>query len=133
RPGLNPLRRAIADKLARQNGITVHPEREVLVTCGTREALFVALHVLLERGDEAVVTGPAPRLYRDVVRLAGGRARVVVGDPADGFALAADAVGHALGRRTRAIVLISPSSPAGSVAVDDELQAIVELATTRRL
>src|SRR5262249_7747612 len=119
RPGLNPLRRAIADKLARQNGITVHPEREVLVTCGTREALFVALHVLLERGDEAVVTGPAPRLYRDVVRLAGGRARVVVGDPADGFALAPGAVADSVARRTRAIILASPSTPAGNV-VDDE-------------
>src|SRR5262249_3546192 len=133
RPGLNPLRRAIADKLARENGITVHPEREVLVTCGTREALFVALHVLLERGDEAVVTGPAPRLYRDVVRLAGGRARVVVGARAEGSALAPGAAADAGARRTRAIVLVSPSAPAGCVADDGRLQALAELATARGL
>jgi aspartate/methionine/tyrosine aminotransferase len=133
RPGLNPLRRAIADKLARENGITVHPEREVLVTCGTREALFVALHVLLERGDEAVVAGPAPKLYRDVTRIAGGRTRVVVGAATDGFAIDPDAVGRALGRRTRAIVLVSPSTPAGSVADDDRLRALAELATAAGL
>ena len=100
RPGLNPLRRAIAEKLKRDNGIRVHPEPEVLVTCGTREALFVAFHVLLERGDEIVVTGPAPKLYRDVARLAGGRARVVAGDPGDGFALDAGEIARRLTPRT---------------------------------
>jgi len=128
RPGLNPLRRAIAEKLERENRITVHPEREVLVTCGTREALFVALHVLLGRGDELVVTGPAPKLYRTVARLAGGRARVVVGDPAAGFAVDPDAIAGALTRRTRALVLVTPSSPAGSVADAARIHALSDLA-----
>src|SRR2546425_7913208 len=52
RPGLNPLRRAIAEELERENGIRVHAEREVLVTRGTREALFLAPHVLLPRGAQ---------------------------------------------------------------------------------
>src|SRR5262249_48642928 len=116
RPGLNPLRRAIADKLARRNGITVHPEREVLVTCGTREALFVALHVVRERGGGAVAPAPAPGLSRDAARRAGGGARVVAGDPADGFAPPPGAVAAGVARRTRAIVLVSPSAPAGCVA-----------------
>ena len=133
RPGLNPLRRAIAAKLERENGIHVDAEREVLVTCGTREALFVALHVLLERGDQAVVTGPSSPLYRSVARLAGGTARVVTGDPDSGFALDPDAVGRRLTRRTRALVLISPSSPAGSVAESAQLAALAELAIARSL
>jgi aspartate/methionine/tyrosine aminotransferase len=133
RPGLNPLRRAIAEKLERENGVVAHPEREVLVTCGAREALFVALHVLLERGDELVVTGPAPRLYRDVARLAGGRARLVVGDPAAGFAIDPDAIGRALTRRTRALVLVNPSSPVGSVADATRVHALGDLATMHGL
>jgi aspartate/methionine/tyrosine aminotransferase len=133
RPGLNPLRHAIAEKLERENGIRVHAEREVLVTCGTREALFVALHVLLERGDDVVVNGPAPRLYRDVARLAGGSARMVIGDPAEGFAVDPDALARRLTRRTRAIVLVSPSTPAGSVADAGRLAAVAELATAKGL
>jgi aminotransferase len=133
RPGLNPLRRAIAEKLERENGIRVHAEREVLVTCGTREAVFVALHVLLEHGDQAVVAGPAARLYRDVARLAGGTARVVPGDPADGFAVDPDAIARRLTSRTRALVLVSPSSPAGSVAAGGRLEALSELALARGL
>jgi aminotransferase len=133
RPGLNPLRYAIADKLERENGIRVHAEREVLVTCGTREALFVAVHVLLERGDQIVIAGPASRLYRDVARLAGGAGRVVSGDPADGFAVDPDAIARRVTRRTRAIVLVSPSSPAGSVADVERLDALANLALARGL
>ncbi len=133
RPGLNPLRRAIAAKLAQENEIQVDAEREVLVTCGTREALFVALHVLLEHGDQVVVTGPASPLYRSVARLAGGTARVVSGDPGDGFAVDPEAIGSRLTRRTRALVLVSPSSPAGSVADLARLTALAELANAQNL
>ena len=133
RPGLNPLRHAIAEKLERENAIRVHPEREVLVTCGTREALFVALHVLLERGDQVVVAGPAARLYREVARLAGATARVVTGDPADGFAVDPDAIAARLTSRSRALVLVSPSSPAGSVADGARLDALAALAVERGL
>jgi aminotransferase len=131
RPGLNPLRHAIAQKLERENGIRVHPEREVLVTCGTREALFVALHVLLEHGDQVVVAGPAPRLYASIARLARGTARIVPGDAAAGFAVDPDAIAQRITVRTRAIVLVSPSSPAGSIADDDRLEALAELALAR--
>jgi aminotransferase len=133
RPGLNPLRRAIAEKLARENGIQVHPEREVLVTSGTREALFVALHVLLERGDEAVITGPAWRTYRDITRLAGGRPKLATADPDRGFALDRKAIAAALSKRTRVVVLANPSAPVGAVADQRSLKEIAELVVDRGL
>ena len=133
RPGLNPLRAAIADKLGRENGIHVHPEREVLVTCGTREALFVALHVLLEKGDHAVVAAPASPLYRDLARTAGATARLAVGDPRDGFAVDPEEVARRVTRRSRVLVLVSPSRPAGQVPGEERLQALTELAISRGL
>src|SRR5437764_8583430 len=63
RPGLDPLRQAVAEKLQRVNGVTVDAQREVLITCGTQEALFVALHLLLERGDEVLIPQPARPAY----------------------------------------------------------------------
>lgn len=128
RPGLNPLRSAIASKLERENGLRVHPEREVLVTCGAREALFVALHVLLERGDELLIAAPAPRSYGEIARMAGATARKIAGVPADGFAVDPEAIAARVTRRSRALVLASPSSPAGSVADEERLAALAQLA-----
>ena len=133
RPGLNPLRAAIASKLERENDLRVHPESEVLVTCGAREALFVALHVLLERGDQLLVPAPAPRLYREVARMAGATARMVAGAPADGFAVDPEAVAARVTRRSRALLIASPSSPAGSVLDEERLAALAELATRHGL
>jgi aspartate/methionine/tyrosine aminotransferase len=133
RPGLNPLRAAIAKKLDAENGVRVHPEREVLVTSGAREALFVALHVLLEQSDEAVITGPAPRVYGDITRMAGGTARMVTGDPATGFGIDPELVSRRLTRRARVVVLTSPSTPAGSVADAECLEGLAELAIQRGL
>jgi aspartate/methionine/tyrosine aminotransferase len=133
RPGLNPLRAAIAEKLSAENGVSVHPEREVLVTSGAREALFVGLHVLLERNDEAVITGPAPRVFGDITRMAGGTARMVIGDPATGFAIDPELVSRRVTRRTRVMVISSPSTPAG-FAVDAEcVKGLAELAVRRGL
>ena len=133
RPGLNPLRAAIAEKLSAENGISVHPEREVLVTSGAREALFVGLHVLLEPNDEAVITGPAPRVYGEITRLAGGTARMVIGDPATGFAIDPELVARRLTRRTRVMVIGSPSMPAGSVVDAESVKGLAELAVRRGL
>src|SRR5919199_5704682 len=72
RPGLDPLREAVARKLRDRNGIEVHPQSEVIITSWTQEALFVALHVLLEPGDEALVPRPSRRAYVDIVEAAGG-------------------------------------------------------------
>lgn len=133
RPGLNPLRSAIASKLERENGLRVHPEREVLVTCGAREALFVALHVLLGRGDEFLVPAPAPSFYREIARMAGAATRTVGAVPAGGFAVDPEAVEARVTRRSRALLIASPSSPAGSVLDEERLAALAELATRHGL
>jgi hypothetical protein len=132
RPGLNPLRRAIAAKLAQENQIQVDAEREVLVTCGTREALFVALHVLLERGDRAVVTGPSSPLYRSVARLAGGSARVVTGDPGDGFAVDPDAIDRGSSSPLRARRAASPTYRSSPRSRSSRSRAILQSSRSRR-
>lgn len=108
RPGINELRRAVAEKLARDNGIGVHPEREVLITCGEQEALFVALHVLLTPGDEAILTAPGRQDDVDLVSMARATARVVPAEPDRGFPLDAAAVARLVGPRTKTVVLRAP-------------------------
>jgi aminotransferase len=132
RPGLDPLREAVAAKLRRENGIEVDPKLEVLITCGAQEAIFVALHVLLQPGDEALIPQPALRSHTEIVRLAGGVARPVPTDPAGGFGIDPAEVARRAGPRARVVLLHSPS-PAGAVADESALRGLAELAVTRGL
>lgn len=130
RPGINPLRRAVAEKLAAENGIAVHPEREVLITCGEQEALWVALHVLLEPGDEAILVPPARAGDADIVRMARATPHVLAADPDRGLGLDADAVARAVTERTKAIVLRAPGLTAPG---DAELDALARVAAEHEL
>jgi aspartate/methionine/tyrosine aminotransferase len=130
RPGINPLRRAVAEKLAAENGIAVHPEREVLITCGEQEALFVALHVLLEPGDEAILAAPARAADLDVVRMARATPRAPAADPGRGLGLDPEAIARAVTARTKAIVLRAPGLTAPG---EDELRALASIAAEHEL
>jgi aspartate/methionine/tyrosine aminotransferase len=111
--------------LAAENGIAVHPEREVLITCGEQEALFVALHVLLEPGDEAILTAPARAADVDVVEMARATPRALAADPERGLGLDPDAVARAVTGRTKAIVLRAPGLTAPGEAELEALAGIV--------
>jgi aminotransferase len=70
--GLPELRRAIASKLARDNGVEVDPETEVLETTGGQEALFLVIQALIEPGEEVVMPDPRYTSYDEAIALAGG-------------------------------------------------------------
>jgi aspartate/methionine/tyrosine aminotransferase len=133
RPGLDPLRRAVAEKLQRVNGVAVDPQREVLITCGAQEALFVALHLVLERGDVALIPQPARPDYAAITRLAGGQVRAVSARSEAGFAVDPDEVAHRLTRRSRALILSSPAVPAGTVLDTAALKRLAEIAIAQDL
>jgi aminotransferase len=131
RPGLNPLREAIAAKLLHENAVELDPHTEVLVTCGGREALFVALHVLLSPGDEALIVGPHRVAHAEIVRLAGGVAATIapagpdlVVDPADVAAQVSD--------RSRVLLLETPSY-GGSLLERETLGKLAALAVEHDL
>ncbi|HWE60470.1 MAG TPA: pyridoxal phosphate-dependent aminotransferase [Chloroflexota bacterium] len=133
RPGLDALRQAVAEKLQRVNGLTADPAREVLITCGTQEALFVTLHALLQPGDQILVPQPANPAYSAIARQARAHVLRVPGDPAAGFAFEADDLLRKLTRRTRALLLASPATPGGSVLDPAALERIASIAIARDL
>lgn len=77
RPGIVPLRRAIAASFQTHTGVIADPMDQVLITCGESEGIFVALHTLVSGGDEVVIVGPSPKSDAEVVREAGGLVRHV--------------------------------------------------------
>jgi len=133
RPGLDSLRAAVAEKLDRVNGIRVDPTREILITCGTQEALFVALHFLLRHGEEILIPEPANPAYAAIARQARARVRAIPGDPGLGFAPRLGEIAGRVSRRSRVLILSSPATPAGTVPDEATLNRLAELATRHDL
>lgn len=131
RPGIAPLRHALADQLAAETGITYDPEREVLISSGGQEGLFVAVHMLVRPGDEVLLADPGYPTYADAVRLAGGTCVSVPVDPVAGTGLTAAAVEAHLTPRTRLLILVSPDNPTGAVIDGAEMARIAALAVER--
>ena len=125
--GIPELRRAIAAKLARENGLSYEPS-EIVVSNGGKQALYNAIMALCDPGDEVMILAPYWVSYPEQVRLAGGEPVFVPTDAGRGFHLDPDALARRVTARTRVIVLNSPNNPTGAVLGADELEAVADLA-----
>jgi aspartate/methionine/tyrosine aminotransferase len=124
--GIQPLRAAIVAKLEAENGIHYSAE-EIGVTTGAKFALFAAMQVLCDPGDEVVIPSPYWVSYPEQAQLAGAVPVFTPTEESDGFVLTAAAVERALTPRTKLLVLNSPCNPTGAVIPEAELVAIGEV------
>jgi len=125
--GIAPLRAAIAEKFATFNGITVDPDREVLVTSGATGALQAALLALLNPGDECLVLEPFYGYHVSTLRSQ-RVVPVIVPLEAPDWVLDLDRLSAVVTPRTRAIILNSPSNPSGKVFSQPELELLADFA-----
>jgi N-succinyldiaminopimelate aminotransferase len=108
------LREAISDFLAARTGHHFDPEREIVITSGGMEGLLDVVLAVVDPGDEVVVTDPTYAGIVNRVHLAGGVPRFAPFHPVDGqWRLDRDALSAAIGSKTRAMLLMSPSMPSG--------------------
>ncbi|OYV08402.1 MAG: aspartate aminotransferase [Methanosaeta sp. ASP1-1] len=126
--GITELRRAIADKLARENNLHVTAD-DVTVTPGAKMAVFAAIQALLQEGDECVLIGPSWVSYEPCVAFAGGR--VSWGRVDENF-MPQD-LAESISPKTRLIIVNSPSNPTGSVFDGKVLEEIRDLAVDHNL
>lgn len=125
--GFAVLREAIAAHQQRFYGLSVDPEREVLVTAGATEALTATILALVEPGDEVLTFEPFYDSYGAAIALAGG-IHTTVGLTAPDFQPNHDALTAAVNDRTRIILVNNPHNPTGAVFARQTLELIVELA-----
>jgi aminotransferase len=125
--GITRLRMAIATKVKRTLGITVDPEREVLVTNGVTGAFQAAVMALLNPGDEVLVFEPFYGYHVSTLKSVRVTA-VPVALTAPDWGLDLDAVRAAITPRTRGMVINTPSNPAGKVFSRKELEGLAEVA-----
>ncbi len=131
--GLAELRRAVADKLQRDNGIEVDAETEVAVTTGTQEGVFIALCALLNPGDELLLADPYYNSYANMLHYLGARLVPVPTSPDDGFQIDPDEFARRITPRTKAVALLTPNNPTGTVYPADRLRAVAEIAASHGL
>ncbi|MGZ8602374.1 MAG: aminotransferase class I/II-fold pyridoxal phosphate-dependent enzyme [Actinomycetota bacterium] len=124
--GVPAFREAIAAAYARDYGMTIDPEAEICVTCGSTEAMIASMLGVLDPGDEIVVFEPFYENYGPDSIIAGAVPRLVSLRPPDWTFDEAE-LRAAFGPRTRAIVINTPNNPTGKVFTREELAVVAEL------
>ncbi|MBO9353395.1 aminotransferase class I/II-fold pyridoxal phosphate-dependent enzyme [Bordetella petrii] len=121
--GTPQLRRAICDKLQRENGVVYGPG-EILVGAGAKHVIYCALAATVQHGDEVIVPAPYWVSYPDMVQLNGGTP-VIVPCPAEtGFKLTPAELERHITPRTKWLILNSPNNPSGAIYSAVELAAL---------
>ena len=126
--GITPLLEAIAAKMQTDNGVSVKPGSDIVVTPGGKWALFLALSAILNPGDEVLYLEPVWVSYPPMIVLAGGTPVAVTLSADDNFRITADQLRQKVTPRTKALMVNSPNNPTGRVLTQEELDAIVAVA-----
>jgi len=129
-PGIPDLRKAIVERHACDFGSDYSID-EAIFTTGGKLALFNAIQVLIDNGDEVILPVPYWVSFKDIIQYAGGKVIYLETEESQNFRITADAIEKAITPRTKAIILNSPSNPAGSVVSEQDLERIVQLAHER--
>jgi aspartate aminotransferase len=104
---------------------------EVIASVGGKHALFNAVQVLVDHGDEVVLPVPYWVSFKDIVRYAGGNCVLLETDEAQDFRVTAEMIERLVTPRTKLIILNSPSNPSGAVMSPEDLTEVVRLAHER--
>jgi len=129
-PGIPDLRKAIIERHAADFG-SDYAIDEAIFTSGGKLALFNAIQILVDHGDEVILPVPYWVSFKDIIQYAGGKVVFLETSEAEDFRITADAIEAAITPRTKAIILNSPSNPAGSVISAEDLERIVHVAHER--
>ena len=128
--GITELRQAIVRRHSADLGSDYKPE-ETVATTGGKLALFNAVQVLVDHGDEVIIPVPYWVSFKDIVEYAGGRCVYVESSEEDGFRLTAEMIEAAITPRTKAIILNSPNNTSGAVMSREDMTAVAQLAAER--
>lgn len=124
--GIPSLKKAVIDKLARDNGLKYAPN-QILVSVGGKQSFYNLVMALLDEGDEVIIPAPYWVSYPDMVLLADGKPVIVEAEQSQSFKLNPAQLEAAINPRTRLFVINSPSNPTGVAYTRKELEALGEV------
>jgi aspartate aminotransferase len=124
--GIDELKDAIITKLKRDNGLT-YKRSQVVASCGAKHTLYNIAQALFEKGDEVIIPSPYWVSYPDIVILAGAKPVIVNTTTSTGFKLTPEKLEKAIKKKTRAVIINSPSNPTGATYSLKELEGLAEV------
>ena len=127
--GIPELKAAIARKFKRENGLD-YAANQIIVGTGGKQVLYNAFVATLDPGDEVIIPAPYWVSYPEMVMLAGGEPVAVPTAIADGFKMKPEALERAITRKTKWVLLNSPSNPTGAAYTGAELRKLTEVLTS---
>jgi aspartate aminotransferase len=124
--GTMALRKAVAAKFERDNGLAYKPE-EIVVSTGGKQVIFNAMLATIDEGDEAIVPAPCWVSYPDIIALAGGKPVIVPAGQNQGFKITPEQLEAAITPKTKWLILNNPSNPTGAAYSEAELKGLAEV------
>lgn len=112
-------------------GVSSNPADEVLATVGSGEGLYIVFAAIVSPGDEFILPNPTFPNYASLLDILGGTSKFV--PLKDDFHLDIDAISNSISKKTKAIVLCTPSNPTGAVYTRNELGSILKIANEKNL
>ncbi|HEX8948260.1 MAG TPA: pyridoxal phosphate-dependent aminotransferase [Dissulfurispiraceae bacterium] len=130
--GIDELKGAIADKLKKDNGLE-YAKDEVVVSCGAKHSLYNIAQALFNPGDEVIIPSPYWVSYPDQALLNDATPVIVATHEKDNFMLKPEAFEQKITKKTKALVLNSPSNPTGAAYDRKGLEALAEIILKHKL
>ncbi len=127
--GTKELRKAICEKLRRDNDMT-YTYGDIVVSSGAKHSLFNIFQAILDPGDEVLIPTPCWVSYPELVRMAGGVPVFIPADESTDFIPTKRDIASRVNRRTKAMIITSPSNPNGSIWPQEMLQFVADLAVS---
>ncbi len=124
--GTDELKDAVIGKFKRDNGLD-YDRRNILISCGAKHCIYNLAQVLLDRGDEVIIPSPYWVSYPPIVTLADAVPIILETTEENGFEMDPDDLRRAITKRTKALVLNSPSNPTGATYTESKLRAIADI------
>jgi aspartate aminotransferase len=124
--GIPELRKAIADKFQRENGLTYKPS-QIIVSCGGKHSCYNVIIATCQEGDEVLIPAPYWLSYPEMVKLASAKPVILPTTDQTEFKITPDQLRQAITPRTRLLILNSPSNPTGTVYTPEEIQALGDI------
>ncbi|MEI8176807.1 MAG: pyridoxal phosphate-dependent aminotransferase [Candidatus Omnitrophota bacterium] len=130
--GIPELKDAISRKFKTDNGLD-YTSGQIIVSSGAKHSIYNAIMVLCGKGDEVIIPSPYWVSYPEMVKLAEATPVLVDTSRESGFKLTREQLKKALTKKTKLIILNSPSNPTGTVYTKEELEAIAEIAVAHNI
>ena len=124
--GTIDLKKAIQAKFSRENGLSYELD-QITVGTGGKQVLYNAFMATVNKGDEVIIPAPYWVSYPDIILLAGGKPKIVKCDEKDNFKLTPKKLEKAISKKTKWIILNSPSNPTGSAYTKKEIEELSKI------